>query len=363
VWTDYPGSMLSQFALVNNLNLLVTDPLGNEFKGNVFWSYTDPTPGESRPDWGFYDIRNPVEGVIVKNPTPGDWTIQVTGFNIPKGPQPFALVVNGLIKPIYTPQIQTPTNVWAEISGSLRENVLITWEMVNEAGVDHYDIYYSTEYSEEGAGSGYLASVPVGTFSYTHSGAGQGNPLNFFYYVQANGTGNETGRSSQQVGKFVRLLDQGMNLVSFPLEQRDESIQKVLQTLWDRFDMLRVFDSSTDEWRTYWRLKGYGDLSTLDHRTGFWIRLAAPGFFIVAGRVVDMESVQLVSGWNLIGNPFLRNMTVSVSFYTVDYSTIEGFTDLPPYYLRELDETSTFSPGYAYWAYLETDQTWPVYTW
>jgi hypothetical protein len=363
VWTDYPGSILSQFALVNDLNLLVTDPLGNEYKGNVFWSYADPTPGESRPDWGNFDIRNPVEGVIVKSPTPGDWTIQVTGFDLPKGPQSFALVVNGLIKPTFLAQIQTPTNVWAEISGSLRENVFITWEMANETGVDHYDIYYSTEFSEEGAGYRYLSSVPVGAFSYTHSGAGQGDPLNFFYYVQANGTGSETGRSPQQVGKFVRLLDQGMNLVSFPLEQRDESVQRVLQTIWDRFDMLRVLDSSTDSWKTYWRLKGYGDVSALDHRTGFWIRLTAPGFFIVAGRVVDMESIQLVSGWSLIGNPFLRNMTVSTSFYTVEYTRIEGFANLPPYYLQEMIGNSTFSPGYAYWVYLETDQTWPVYTW
>ncbi len=362
VWTDYPGSILSQFALVNNLNLLVTDPLGNEYKGNVFWSYSDATPGESRPNWGFHDIRNPVEGVIVKQPSVGDWTITITGYDLPKAPQPFALVVNGLIKPIYVPQIQTPSNVWAEITGALRQNVLITWDMSDETGVDHYDIYYSTEYSEEGAGYEYLASVPVGVHSYNHSGAGQGNPLNFFYYVQANGTTNETGRSPQQVGKFVRILEQGMNLVSFPLQQRDESVQKVLQTIWDRFNMLRVFDPLNDQWKTYWRLKGYGEVSTLDHRTGFWINLTAPGYFHVAGRVIDMEPVQLVSGWSLIGNPFLRNMTVAQSFFDVIYNRIESYADLEPYYLREIYDNSTFHPGYAYWIYLETDQTWDVYT-
>jgi len=361
VWTDYPASFFSSFALVNNLNLHVIDPLGNEYKGNVFWSYSDPTPAESRPNWGSYDVFNPVEGVVVKDPIPGEWTVRVIGFDVPRGPQPFAFVVNGLVKPVYIPQIDTPTNVWAELSGALRNNVLITWEMANDTGVDHYDIYFSTDYSEEGAGYRYLTSVAVGTTSYVHAGAGQGNPLNFFYYVQANGTGNETGRSSQQVGKFVRLLGQGMQLVSFPLEQKVESIQKVLQTVWDRFDMLRAFDPASNEWKTYWRLKGYGDLSTLDHRTGFWIRLTAPGFFIVAGRVVDMELVQLVSGWNLVGNPFIRNMTVSQSLYSVSFSSIEGFSDAAPYYLRVMNKTSVMSPGYAYWIHLESDQSWPVY--
>jgi hypothetical protein len=361
VYTDYPGALFSSFALVNNLDLEVFDPLGNQYKGNVFWSYSDATPGESRPNWGNFDIRNPVEGVIVKNPMPGYWTVRVTGFDLPKGPQPFAFVVTGMLDPVYVPEIAPPTNVWAEIDGALRQNVLITWEMADETGVDHYDIYYSTDYSENG-GYNYLGSTAVGNLSFTHSGAGQGNPLNFFYYVQANGTGNKTGRSSQQVGKFVRLLDQGMNLVSFPLEQRVESLQTVLQTVWDRFDMLRVFDSGTDTWKTYWRHKGYGDLSTLDHRTGFWIRLTAPGFLYVAGRVVETEYVQLVSGWNLMGNPFLHNMTVAESFFNVTYSAIEGYYDTDPYYLREMDDNSTFSPGYAYWVYLETDQFWYVYS-
>jgi hypothetical protein len=151
-------------------------------------------------------------------------------------------------------------------------------------------------------------------------------------------------------------------LVSFPLEQKVESIQAVLQTVWDRFDMLRVFDSASFTWKTHWRMKGYGDLTSLDHRTGFWIRLTAPGYFIVAGRVVNSEYVQLVSGWNLIGNPNLRNMTVAESFFNVTYSTIEGSFDTGPYYLREMDDSSVFSPGYAYWVYLEADQTWYVYS-
>ncbi|MEE9116261.1 MAG: hypothetical protein V3U09_05125 [Thermoplasmata archaeon] len=50
------------------------------------------------------------------------------------------------------------------------------------------------------------------------------------------------------------------------------------------------------------------------------------------------------------------------SFFDVTHSTIEACFDTDPYYLREMDDNSTFSPGYAYWVYLETDQFWYAYS-
>ncbi len=42
-----------------------------------------------------YDRANNVEGITFSAPTPGTYTIKVNGYNIPDGPQPYALVVSG----------------------------------------------------------------------------------------------------------------------------------------------------------------------------------------------------------------------------------------------------------------------------
>jgi uncharacterized repeat protein (TIGR01451 family) len=89
VWSDAPGSAGAGAALVNNLNLRVTAPdgtstyWGNHFSGG--WSQSG----------GSADTVNNVENVYVQSPTAGSWTVEVVGQNVPQGPQPFALVVDG----------------------------------------------------------------------------------------------------------------------------------------------------------------------------------------------------------------------------------------------------------------------------
>jgi len=89
VWSDYPGLPNAVPATVNNLNLLLTDPLSNTYKGNVFGTFTQ---AESIPNAGSYDPRNTTEGVIVNAPAAGEWRIRIEGTNVPSGPQPFAIV-------------------------------------------------------------------------------------------------------------------------------------------------------------------------------------------------------------------------------------------------------------------------------
>ena len=88
VWTDYPSSETAAVNLVNDLDLVVTAPGGEVYSGNVFsggWSTTGGTA----------DRLNNVENVYVSSAAAGTWTVDVTGFNVPFGPQPFALVIDG----------------------------------------------------------------------------------------------------------------------------------------------------------------------------------------------------------------------------------------------------------------------------
>ncbi|MCM2282427.1 MAG: S8 family serine peptidase [Bdellovibrionaceae bacterium] len=75
VWTDAPGSPAAAQALVNDLDLVLVDPMGQEF-----------TPA---------DRLNNSE-VIEKAVRAGDYTVVVRGHNVPQGrdgKQPFALVM------------------------------------------------------------------------------------------------------------------------------------------------------------------------------------------------------------------------------------------------------------------------------
>jgi len=96
VWTDYPALTSASIALVNDLDLTVQPPSGPLLRGN-----------------GTTDRRNNVEGVDIASPTTGSYTITVAGYNIPNGPQPFALVVSGVLgtpPPLPTAVIDLPTD-------------------------------------------------------------------------------------------------------------------------------------------------------------------------------------------------------------------------------------------------------------
>lgn len=105
-WTD-PSNVLSAGTpvLVNDLDLVVTDPDGTEYLGNEFTTQS-PTlgaPGDPKADvgesktGGSPDTVNNVEGVRLQDPKPGRWTVTVRGSNVQLGPQGYALAVSGRI--------------------------------------------------------------------------------------------------------------------------------------------------------------------------------------------------------------------------------------------------------------------------
>ena len=76
-WTDYPGAVHSSKELVNDLDLTVTSPTGTVYPQ------------------GSKDRLNNVEQVLISSPVVGTYLVRVTGYNVPMGPQDYALVVSG----------------------------------------------------------------------------------------------------------------------------------------------------------------------------------------------------------------------------------------------------------------------------
>jgi hypothetical protein len=88
VWTDYPSTPAAGRNLVNDLDLTVAGPQGDLWLGNVF------EDGRSVPG-GSPDRLNTVEQVQLDHPEPGTYTLTIRPANVPRGRQPFALVVTG----------------------------------------------------------------------------------------------------------------------------------------------------------------------------------------------------------------------------------------------------------------------------
>jgi subtilase family serine protease/subtilisin family serine protease len=109
VWTDYPSTASAGVNLVNDLDLIVAAPDGTTYVGNRF------SGGWSEPG-GTADRRNNVENVYVFSAVAGTWTVTVSGYNVPMGPQPFALLVDR------SPSVQGPPVVRASgVDGTATE--------------------------------------------------------------------------------------------------------------------------------------------------------------------------------------------------------------------------------------------------
>lgn len=89
-WDDEPASPLPTLALVNDLDLRVTDPAGNVIDP---WTIDPANPGLAATRSG-PDRLNNMEQVSVQNPMSGAWRVQIVGHAIPVGPQTYALAAD-----------------------------------------------------------------------------------------------------------------------------------------------------------------------------------------------------------------------------------------------------------------------------
>jgi hypothetical protein len=86
VWSDYYGTVSTTKALVNDLDLTVLKN-GKETKPWIL-DINDPTKEAVR---GIDNLNN-AEQVTINKPEAGDYTIKVSGTEVPKGPQQFSVV-------------------------------------------------------------------------------------------------------------------------------------------------------------------------------------------------------------------------------------------------------------------------------
>jgi len=90
-WNDPEGNPLASMALVNNIDISLSDPSATVYNPWVL----DPTPNPTTlnlPSIRGNDTLNNMEQITIDNPTSGAYTLTINGTSIPLGPQKYYLV-------------------------------------------------------------------------------------------------------------------------------------------------------------------------------------------------------------------------------------------------------------------------------
>lgn len=246
------------------------------------------------------------------------------------------------------------------------EDVRITWALSPDDGglendVVAYEIWVGTSYDRYGIGYSLPDTLPPGSTSYTHVGAGQSDKSNYFYIVKAV---DEIGQESfgRQAVKFSRNMTEGMQLISIPVIMSDTSIETVFQTVnFKRIIYYDVMAGKRHNWRTFDTRKPYNSLSDVNETMALWVEIPTDCYLTVAGLVPLSTTIHLVVGWNFIGYASYVSRTVGDSFAGAAYQKVEGYDATnPPWFLRTLSDTDMMQFGNGYWIHLSEEFNWTV---
>ncbi len=296
--------------------------------------------------------------------TMGVFGSDIDGYPIPPGPvpNPWSWTTEELPSPPPPPPAP-PKSISASLSGPQLRDVTIAWQLSDDdspdGNVSRYDIIRGVDaYDNSGLSYSYLTSVPKGTSLFVDQRAGQDEHSYFYLVCAANSNGSTC--TSDQAAKFTRPLVSGPSLVSIPLVQSNESIERVLQTV--EWDKAWFYDSSSQEWKWYMTSKDYRrGLWNVYGSTGLWVNVTEDSNLTIAGIVPAQTTIHLYEGWNLVSFPSFNS---SYAMYDLRMDTgalhVEGYDPTPPYHLRVLGDADVLQAGYGYWVKVQADADWIV---
>ena len=135
-WSDAPASPGANPALVNDLDLVVTDPGST---AHLPW-ILDHTPNPTTlnlPATNGVDHLNNMEQVLLNNPVAGNYDIEISGFNVPVGPQEYFVVYEIITENLV---VTYPNSGESFVPG---ETESIHWDATNTTA--DFDLEYSID--------------------------------------------------------------------------------------------------------------------------------------------------------------------------------------------------------------------------
>ncbi len=135
-WNDYEGAIQSSKALVNNLDMTVTSPVGSI----SFPFVLDPTPIASNlntPATNGVDTLNNMEQIVLNAPIAGNYIIDISGTSVPQGIQKYYVIYEFITSDII---VTYPTGGEGFVPGT---SEIIRWDA--SEGVQNFQIEYTLD--------------------------------------------------------------------------------------------------------------------------------------------------------------------------------------------------------------------------
>ncbi|MCB0805539.1 MAG: S8 family serine peptidase [Bacteroidales bacterium] len=135
-WTDREASIATNKALVNDLDIYVTDPSNEIHMPWLLSHYPDPDSLD-KPAIKGTDHLNNVEQVSILNPGPGNYELRIDGYEVPFGPQEYYVIYE---------YIKDEITVTYPIGGETlppSETATLRWDAFGDEGT--FTIEYSTD--------------------------------------------------------------------------------------------------------------------------------------------------------------------------------------------------------------------------
>lgn len=135
-WTDYEATINTSKALINDLNMEVTDPSSATFNPWVLDETPNATALNTNATRAIDDLNNS-EQVTIDNPVSGNYSISVNGFAVPQGPQQYYINYEFVLDEI------TVTYPIGGEGFAPTETETIRWDAYGTTG--NFTIEYSTD--------------------------------------------------------------------------------------------------------------------------------------------------------------------------------------------------------------------------
>jgi hypothetical protein len=191
-------------------------------------------------------------------------------------------------------------------------------------------------------------------------------PLSFSLRASINNSGSLTvvvpDVQYSETAPVPVSLSSGWNLISLPLQQLNTSIASVLSTIQGAYEVVWAY--SNGAWKVYDPNDTAGStLTTMQAGVGYWIKAAAKNTLYVSGSTPS-SSIQLGSGWNLVGyNAACATPSAALSSVSSSLQVLWGYSSSwESYDPTNGAQPSTFKlcPGAGYWIDVNGTAKWTM---
>ncbi len=132
------------------------------------------------------------------------------------------------------------------------------------------------------------------------------NDQNFTFTTRATCSGGEcvnvVALLDPRTTSFDISLEKDWNLISLPVTSEGKGIEDMLASIDRKYTVVAGFDSEGAKVYDP-RLRLFSDLTALDPRQGYWVKMSEPATLRVEGEEAAMDTLALKPGWNLIAVP------------------------------------------------------------